>query len=317
MDTGWIKLYRKTLDDEIFQNEKLLKVFIWCLLKATHKSHTQMVGLLEVLLQEGQFITGRKKAALELNMNESTSWKYILKLKALGVIKVDSNNKFSVITIDKWRFYQSKNEVHDNKITSSEEKKPVTQPVDNQTELKGDNKITAEPIENSDVEPCVFLKTEQQNDNKVTTKEQQNNTNKNDKNVKNEKNKETKAISYLVEHVQSKIMMKKTNIDILISYLDKMEAEAICMAVDIAINKKKPYIGFIQGILNNWINVGCLTAEQVKENEKGYIKNKEGVQGGCNTGTDRQDNEPIEDQFGEYMEKHGISTGDITRDLPY
>lgn len=145
-----------------------------------------MVGLSEVLLQEGQFITGRKKAALELDMNESTSWKYILKLKDLGVIKVDSNNKFSIITIDKWRFYQSKNEIHDNKITSSEEQKPVCQSIGDQVELNGDNKITGEDIANADIEIGTTLKMEQQNDNKITTKEQQNNTNKN---VKNDKNK--------------------------------------------------------------------------------------------------------------------------------
>ncbi|HIA6871830.1 TPA: DnaD domain protein, partial [Staphylococcus aureus] len=42
--TGWIKLHRKLLDSPIFQNEKLFKVFAYCLMKASHKEHTQLVG---------------------------------------------------------------------------------------------------------------------------------------------------------------------------------------------------------------------------------------------------------------------------------
>ena len=38
--TGWIKLHRKLLDSPIFQNEKLFKVFAYCLMKASHKDRT-------------------------------------------------------------------------------------------------------------------------------------------------------------------------------------------------------------------------------------------------------------------------------------
>ena len=41
---GYIKLYRKLLESPIFQNEKALKVWIWCLCKATHKEIDVLVG---------------------------------------------------------------------------------------------------------------------------------------------------------------------------------------------------------------------------------------------------------------------------------
>lgn len=50
--TGWIKLHRKLLDSPIFQNEKLFKVFAYCLMKASHKEHTQLVGRRVVHLQK-------------------------------------------------------------------------------------------------------------------------------------------------------------------------------------------------------------------------------------------------------------------------
>ena len=41
---SYIKLFRKLLESPIFENEIALKVWIWCLLKATHKEREQLVG---------------------------------------------------------------------------------------------------------------------------------------------------------------------------------------------------------------------------------------------------------------------------------
>lgn len=43
-NTSYIKLFRKLLNSPIFENEKALKIWIWCLLKATHKEREQLVG---------------------------------------------------------------------------------------------------------------------------------------------------------------------------------------------------------------------------------------------------------------------------------
>ncbi|WP_064468254.1 hypothetical protein [Lederbergia galactosidilytica] len=105
---GWIKLHRKLLSSNIFQNEKLLKIFVYCLMKATHTEYQQIVGKQKVDLKPGQFVFGRRKAALELDMKESTVRDYIKTLKDDNVITITPTNKFSVITIVNWEFYQSK-----------------------------------------------------------------------------------------------------------------------------------------------------------------------------------------------------------------
>ncbi|MBW0727608.1 DnaD domain protein [Staphylococcus aureus] len=145
--TGWIKLHRKLLDSPIFQNEKLFKVFAYCLMKASHKDHTQLVGRRVVELEKGQFVFGRKRASEELRLKESTVRDYIKLLENLGTIVVKSDNKFSVITVVNWAIYQSMEENSDNKSTTNQ----------------------------------------QQMDNKSTTNQQQINTNKNVKNGENEK----------------------------------------------------------------------------------------------------------------------------------
>lgn len=84
---SWIKMYRKLLQSPIFENEKALKVWIWCLLKATHKEREQLVGKQLVKLQKGQFVTGRKAAAKELKMKERTVYDYFQLLQQLSMIR--------------------------------------------------------------------------------------------------------------------------------------------------------------------------------------------------------------------------------------
>lgn len=90
MEETWIKLYRKIMKSPIWENEKALKIWIWCLLKATHEEREQLVGQQVVELKKGQFVFGRKKASDELQMNENTIYRYI---KLLEKIRNDNNKK--------------------------------------------------------------------------------------------------------------------------------------------------------------------------------------------------------------------------------
>ena len=90
MNKQLIKLYRKIMKSPIWENEKALKIWIWCLLKATHEEREQLVGQQVVELKKGQFVFGRKKASDELQMNENTIYRYI---KLLEKIRNDNSKK--------------------------------------------------------------------------------------------------------------------------------------------------------------------------------------------------------------------------------
>ena len=130
-DDTWIKLYRKLLKSPIFENEKALKIWIWCLLKATHIEREQLVGQQIIHLEKGQFIFGREKASEELKMTESTVYKYIKLLEKLQMISINSNNKFSVVSIEKWEDYQDKKQQDNNKITTKEQQSNTNNNVKN------------------------------------------------------------------------------------------------------------------------------------------------------------------------------------------
>ncbi len=118
---GFVKLYRKTLESSIFENPNLFKTFMWCLMKATYKDRKTMVGLQEVKLSRGQFVTGRKAASVELNFKEASAWKYLKTLEKMQVISLKSNNKFTIVTIDNWEDYQAETEMSNNKVTADEQ----------------------------------------------------------------------------------------------------------------------------------------------------------------------------------------------------
>ena len=123
---GWIKLHREILDKAIFHNEKLLKVFVWCTLKATHEEYDQLVGRQIVHLKPGQFVTGRHKASEELRLKPSTAWDYLKVLESNNTINIKSDNKFSIVTIVNWALYQSVDSYSDNETNSSHDNKSTT-----------------------------------------------------------------------------------------------------------------------------------------------------------------------------------------------
>lgn len=150
MPDGWIKLHRQIIDSPVFAHPTALKIWVWCLCRASHKdSHVLLdVGgsFTTVFVKRGQFLFGRHKAEESLGIDGSTIYKWMQKFEGtMDMIKIESNNKYSIVTILNFNEFQSQENVE----------------------------VAAE---------------EQQRNNSVTTEEQQRNTYKNAKNVKNDKN---------------------------------------------------------------------------------------------------------------------------------
>lgn len=122
MNRGYICLWRKIQDSSIFQNEGLLKVFVWCLLRANYQETWVRVktgrGFTEVRLKAGSFIFGRHSAAKELRMPPFTVWKRMLKLEKLEICIIERNTHFSIIYIINWPLYQDDHKKGTSKGTS-------------------------------------------------------------------------------------------------------------------------------------------------------------------------------------------------------
>ena len=107
MNNSWVKLYRSLVDSAVFKDAEILKVWIWILCKVTYRQKTEIEKKQVVEVQPGQMIvTSRKEAAEELNITENKYRKAIDLLEQLGCITKKSTNKFTLINVVKWGFFQ-------------------------------------------------------------------------------------------------------------------------------------------------------------------------------------------------------------------
>ena len=56
---GYIKLHRKLMDSAVWGDPLYLKLWLYCLMKSTHKEREVILGNQVITLKPGEFITGR------------------------------------------------------------------------------------------------------------------------------------------------------------------------------------------------------------------------------------------------------------------
>lgn len=142
---GWIKFFRQFTKWEWYKDTNVKSLFIHLLLSANHKDKNWQ----GVLIKKGQLITSINSLSEETGLSVQNIRTALNKLKSTNEITIETTSKYTLITIEKYAFYQSISD-------------------DSNTE---DNKEINKQLTN-----------EQQTTNKQLT------TNKNEKNIKNDKN---------------------------------------------------------------------------------------------------------------------------------
>lgn len=113
----------------IWQDPYYLKLWMYCLMKATHKEHEQLVGNQIIVLEPGQFITGRTSLSEDLNkgmkpqmkQSEISWWRHLNNLETWGMLNIKKTNKYSVVSIVKWCEYQESEQQLNNNRTTNEQ----------------------------------------------------------------------------------------------------------------------------------------------------------------------------------------------------
>lgn len=174
---GYFKVYRKITESQVFAHQTALKIWIWCLAKASYRERYVNLksgkGEISVKIKAGEFLFGRFRAEEELSIDGSTIYKWIQRFasKEYSMITIKSNNQYSIISICNWEDYQQ--DISDSVATKE-------QPMSNQ----------------------------------VTAKEQPSNTNKKDKNIKESiEDRSKKFTPPSVEEISAFILEKNYKID--------------------------------------------------------------------------------------------------------
>lgn len=119
MAGNWVKVYRSLMDSAVWHDEWLVKLWIWCLMKANH-SDGSFRG---TPVKRGEFITGRNTAADELGVTPSKWYRGVEKLSKLGNITLESNNSWTKVSVCNYKTYQDASDADrtaDEQRTNSE-----------------------------------------------------------------------------------------------------------------------------------------------------------------------------------------------------
>ena len=133
------------LEWEWFNEPNMVKLFLYLLLKANHKSgewRGEKVGC-------GQLITGLNSLSAETSISKQSLRTCLKRLEKTGEIQIESNTRYSVITICKYGTYQ-----HEVKDTNTPPNTPPTHhqhttntpPTTNKNEKNNKNEIIEEII---------------------------------------------------------------------------------------------------------------------------------------------------------------------------
>lgn len=103
-DTTWIKIYRKIMDNGMFQDSKTLHVFLFLLLKANVKQ-SEWCGR---TIKRGQLVTSYGSISENTGMSISSARRAMKSLMASGEIITEPTNRYNLVTIVKYNDYQDK-----------------------------------------------------------------------------------------------------------------------------------------------------------------------------------------------------------------
>lgn len=116
MGRDWLRLYRSLLEHPVFHDEWLLKLFIWCLLKANFRPKRFRGQMIDA----GQFVTGRHRAAEELGVSPSKWYRGMMALASpeMGCIQIEANSKWTTVTICNYATYQYRSRKSEQRVNS-------------------------------------------------------------------------------------------------------------------------------------------------------------------------------------------------------
>ena len=119
---GWIKAYRKMLDNPVCcKDSDYFSVWMYLLLNATHKEHSVIFKGKRVILKPGQLVTGRQVIAKKFKISESKVQRILADLETEQQIEQQTASRNRLITIFHWEDYQEVNNKMNSEWTANEQ----------------------------------------------------------------------------------------------------------------------------------------------------------------------------------------------------
>lgn len=105
---GWIKVHRQMLDSAVWLSGDplLFRVWMWCLLRASHRERQAVIGNEVYELAPGEFFTGRFKGSEQCHLKPSTFSDKMKLLEKMGNIRQRPDSVGTRVSVLNWTTYQ-------------------------------------------------------------------------------------------------------------------------------------------------------------------------------------------------------------------
>lgn len=116
LNNGFIKLHRKILNWEWWDDHNTFRLFMFILLSANHKDkkwHGHVV-------KRGQLITSRAKLAKKTGLSEQSIRTSLMHLKSTNEITIKATKTMSIITVNNYHDYQKINQLINQEPTNDQ-----------------------------------------------------------------------------------------------------------------------------------------------------------------------------------------------------
>lgn len=106
-DSDYIKVYRNEINDPLFEDKELFRLWLWLRLSAAKKSRVQLVGNTRIRMKVnfGQYATTVKALAKKCERDCRTIDEYLNDLAADGRITFNRDGQVTIITILNYELY--------------------------------------------------------------------------------------------------------------------------------------------------------------------------------------------------------------------
>lgn len=107
---GWILLHRKLQENPIWANDQpfdMRSAWVDLLLMVNHADVETVFDYKPFVVKRGQHLTSVRKLSVRWSWSKDRTLKFLKLLESLGMIRKESNNQRTLITIENYDFYQS------------------------------------------------------------------------------------------------------------------------------------------------------------------------------------------------------------------
>jgi hypothetical protein len=119
MNTGWIKLHRKILDNPIVcKDPDYFTIWIYLLLNATHTEYDVIFKGKRRILKSGELLSGRKSISEKTKISESKVQRILKTFQNEQQIEQQTTNINRLISITKWDCYQITEQQHEQQLNN-------------------------------------------------------------------------------------------------------------------------------------------------------------------------------------------------------